>query len=191
MGKAELRTTRPKPQRFPLIYADPPWDYKDKRKGRGGAAGHYKTARMAEIAMHIEQFPAPEGCVLMCWQTWPMETEQDDLLRGLGWRKVGLGFIWHKLTVHGKEHFGGGLAGTRGNTEPCFMWRRGRHYPRRVNASVREWVDAPFTEHSAKPPEVRRRIEILFGDIPRIELYARGSVPGWHVWGDQAKEQVA
>lgn len=33
-------------------------------------------------------------------------------------------------------------------------------------------------EHSKKPSEVRNRIVDLFGDIPRIELFARQTVNG-------------
>jgi len=25
----------------------------------------------------------------------------------------------------------------------------------------------------------------LYGDVPRIELFAREHVPGWDVWGDE------
>ncbi len=169
-----------------LIYADPAWQYRDKRLKHGGAEAHYRTAKMAEIAMHIEVDgkPNPDGCTMACWQTWPMEREQDALLEGLGWKKITILFLWIKTTVNGKEHFGGGLAGTRANTEPCFLWRRGKAL-KRASASVRQLIFAPVTEHSAKPPEARTRLEKLYGEVPRIELYARDRTPGWEVWGDQ------
>jgi N6-adenosine-specific RNA methylase IME4 len=43
----------------------------------------------------------------------------------------------------------------------------------------------PRREHSRKPNEVRESIVRLFGDRPRIELFARQSEPGWAVWGNQ------
>ena len=43
---------------------------------------------------------------------------------------------------------------------------------------------APVGAHSAKPEEVRRRIERLFPG-PYLELYGRESVSGWTVWGSQ------
>ncbi|RDT47348.1 DNA methyltransferase, partial [Escherichia coli] len=41
-------------------------------------------------------------------------------------------------------------------------------------------------EHSEKPAEARHRLERLYGDVPRIELFSRRSVPGWDHWGNQA-----
>lgn len=169
---------------YRLVYADPPWKYRDKRRGRGGAEGYYPTLTMGQIAWHIESFANPKQCTLAAWQTWPMEEHQDALFRGLGFRKIGLLFLWEKLTVNGKEHFGGGLAGTRANTEPCFLWRRGPAL-RRWSASEREIIRDVVREHSAKPPEARARLSRLFRIRDRIELYAREQLNGWDVWGNQ------
>lgn len=38
-------------------------------------------------------------------------------------------------------------------------------------------------EHSTKPPEARERIVDLFGDVPRVELFARDMCPGWEQTG--------
>jgi len=43
---------------------------------------------------------------------------------------------------------------------------------------------APLREHSRKPDEAYTRIEGVFGDVPRIELFARHSAPGWSVAGN-------
>ncbi|MDA8008981.1 MAG: MT-A70 family methyltransferase, partial [Alphaproteobacteria bacterium] len=40
--------------------------------------------------------------------------------------------------------------------------------------------------HSAKPEEVRRRIEEMFPEQSRLELFARGRSPGWDAWGLEA-----
>ena len=37
-------------------------------------------------------------------------------------------------------------------------------------------------------PEVRERIVELFGDIPRIELFARESMSGWDCWGNETEK---
>lgn len=172
--------------RYRLIYADPPWQYRDKRQGRGGAEGHYRTLPLDEIGATITRHAA-ENCNLALWQTWPMEREQDDLLSGLGWKKIGLLFIWVKTTATGREAFGGGLAGTRANTEPCFLWRRGRGL-KRASAGEREILVAPQRAHSAKPDEARERLERLYPVEDRIELFARGAAPyGWDVYGDQVE----
>jgi N6-adenosine-specific RNA methylase IME4 len=51
--------------------------------------------------------------------------------------------------------------------------------------NIYQKVEAERTKHSKKPQEVRNRIELLFGDLPRIELFARQTSPGWDVWGNE------
>lgn len=38
--------------------------------------------------------------------------------------------------------------------------------------------------------EVRERIVQLFGDLPRIELFAREKTSGWHVWGNEVESDI-
>jgi N6-adenosine-specific RNA methylase IME4 len=47
----------------------------------------------------------------------------------------------------------------------------------------------PTREHSQKPAEARFRLEKLYGDVPRIELFSRCGAPGWDHWGNQAEQQ--
>ena len=42
-------------------------------------------------------------------------------------------------------------------------------------------------EHSRKPKETRDRIVRLVGDLPRLEMFARQSVEGWDVWGNEVE----
>lgn len=45
-------------------------------------------------------------------------------------------------------------------------------------------VMTPRRQHSRKPEVVRDMITRLFGDIPRVELFARQTTPGWAVLGN-------
>lgn len=45
-------------------------------------------------------------------------------------------------------------------------------------------------EHSHKPAIVRENIVRLFGDLPRIELFARQKVEGWDCWGNEVESDV-
>ena len=51
--------------------------------------------------------------------------------------------------------------------------------------TVQQVILSKIEEHSKKPSEVRNRIVDLFGDIPRIELFARQTVNGWDCWGNE------
>ena len=54
---------------------------------------------------------------------------------------------------------------------------------------VKQWIKAPAFIHSKKPNEVREKIVQLYGDIPRIEIFARTKVHGWDVIGNDEKLQ--
>ena len=91
------------------------------------------------------------------------------------------GFTWHKLSRTGRcDHFGSGHW-TRSNTENVLLATKGR--PRRACNSVRGMITAPVGEHSAKPAEARRRLELLMGDVPRVELFARVATTERHPAG--------
>lgn len=170
-----------------MIYADPPWSYKDKAKNRGGAERHYRTIpRMQTIGEHIEAHVDPLGTALACWHTGPLDSDIHRLWEAMGWVYRGWLFTWIKMTKHGRLHWGQGRVGTRANPELCKLWTKGRHPPKRVTGGVHSVIHAPVGKHSEKPAEARHRLERLFGDIDRVELYARGEVPGWRVWGDEA-----
>lgn len=55
----------------------------------------------------------------------------------------------------------------------------------RISASVKQIVFSCLGEHSEKPWEVKNRLEQLYGDVNRIELFARDMSQGWDAWGNQ------
>jgi N6-adenosine-specific RNA methylase IME4 len=71
---------------------------------------------------------------------------------------------------------------TRSNAEICVLATKGS--PSRLANDVHQVVTAAVGEHSAKPEEVRDRIERLFPG-PYLELYARMPAPNWTVWGNE------
>lgn len=50
--------------------------------------------------------------------------------------------------------------------------------------AVSSLIVSPVEAHSKKPDVVRDRIVEFCGDVPRIELFARQTAPGWDSWGD-------
>jgi len=93
-----------------------------------------------------------------------------------------------KTTEHGKSHFGMSHW-TRANTEDCLFTVRGK--PKRANADVRQFIEAPRGRHSTKPDEVRERLVRLMGDVPRLEMFAREEIPGGDVWGNEVESTIA
>ena len=72
---------------------------------------------------------------------------------------------------------------TRSNNEICLLATKGK--PKRVSKSVHQIIYEPIGKHSKKPVVVRDKIVELCGDLPRIELFARETSPGWDVWGNE------
>lgn len=147
---------------FGLIYADPPWQYRDRANaGRRGAAHKYPVMKLEDICSLPIQDLAAQDCLLAMWWTGPMVREAIAVVDAWGFRLVTMkGFTWHKLTKHGKSHIGMGHW-SRANTEDCLFAVRG--HPKRADAAVRQFVQAPRGAHSEKPGVVRDLLLRLVG----------------------------
>src|SRR5262249_21712501 len=152
---------------------------------------HYNTMTLDQIAgLPVKQLAA-DDCALFLWLTWPhfILGHHLPILDAWGFKPSSLGFVWVKtkpsatvVTLDGDGlHWGNGY-GSRANTEVCLYATRGSLL--RLATDVHQVVLAPVGEHSAKPEEVRRRIERLFAG-PYLELYGRKPVPNWTVWGNE------
>ncbi len=105
------------------------------------------------------------------------------LIEAWGFTYKSIAFQWVKQNRSGNGYFFGLGRWTRGNTEPCLIATKGK--PKRISASVSQLVFSPLRRHSQKPDEVRDLIVELMGDLPRIELFARDTAPGWDAWGNE------
>lgn len=174
-------------KKYNIIYADPPWKYNSranhKTRFRGGACGHYDLMPMKDIeALPVPQL-ASDNCVLFLWTTFPYLEEQIKLFKKWGFKYKTLGFSWIKTNLkNGKPFFGVGYY-AKSNCEVCLMGIKGRMKP--ISNTISSCIISPRREHSRKPDEVRERIVKLFGDIPRIELFARQYADGWDCWGNE------
>lgn len=194
-------------KKYNIIYADPPWSYKD-RSCQGNATQHYALMKDADICNLPIKNIAADNCVLFMWATYPKLKEALEIIRAWGFTYKTIGFQWVKENKSGNGHFFGLGRWTRGNSEPCLIASKGDLFPinlneeasapcliatkgkpKRVSASVGQLVFSPLRAHSQKPDEVRERIVELMGDLPRIELFARSATEGWDVWGNEAPNQ--
>ena len=55
---------------------------------------------------------------------------------------------------------------------------------------ISQVVFYPRLGHSVKPPIIREHLISLFGDLPRIELFARNRPKGWDVFGNEVEDSV-
>lgn len=175
-------------KKYSIIYADPPWNYRDKAKaGKRGAEFKYPVMRLKDIHQLPVDKIAAENAVLFLWITMPFLESAIRVMRAWGFEYKTMGFTWIKRAKNGGVRWGMGNW-TRANPEFCLIGTRGK--PKRVSAGVHSVVETIPGRHSEKPEAVRDRIVELMGDIPRIELFARQTTPGWDVWGNEVESEV-
>jgi N6-adenosine-specific RNA methylase IME4 len=169
-------------KKYQIIYADPPWQYRDKA-GKRGADKKYEV----KDKQWIDNLPvidiADDNSILFLWVTMPHLNGCWELITKWGFEYKTVAFTWVKRNKEAPTWFWGMGSWTRANAELCLLATRGK--PKRMNAGIHSVIDSAIREHSQKPDEVRDRIVKLCGDVPRIELFAREITPGWDAWGNQ------
>ena len=127
---------------------------------------------------------ASENAVLFMWATFPNLPLALDAIKAWGFTYKTCAFTWLKQNKKSSGLFWGMGYYTRSNAEVCLLATKGKPLPR-MSHSVHSAIVSPIEEHSKKPDEARNRIVDLFGDLPRIELFARQHADGWECWGNE------
>jgi len=186
-------------KKYCIIYADPPWEYRVwSKKGEGrSAASHYSTQAIA----HLKNLPVAKicaaNCVLLMWATAPCLKEAFELGEAWGFTYKTVAFVWVKTNKNNQTLFTGLGYYTRANAEMVLLFTKGKPLKRK-HKNVKQVLISKIGEHSVKPPEIRERIVLLFGDLPRVELFARsrqGFFPdyeyeGWDVFGNEVNNSI-
>ena len=171
-------------KKYNIIYADPPWSYKDKAlAGNRGACCKYPTMSIEDICNLPVANISDKDCILFMWVTMPKLNECLDVIKSWGFEYKTSAFTWVKKNRKSDSLFMGMGRWTRANAEICLLATKGK--PKRVSASVHSVIVSNIQEHSKKPNEARTRIVDLCGDQPRIELFARQYADGWDCWGNE------
>lgn len=90
----------PNVKTYNLIYADPPWEYRDKCHAGERGAG-YKYDPMSDG--NIEDFPvgrlAADNCALFLWATYPKLPEAMAVMKAWGFTYKTVAFTWVKMNT--------------------------------------------------------------------------------------------
>ena len=179
-------------KKYNIIYADPPWSFSSKEIQRYGGGGgvRFGSPRKGYPVQHsnwIRQLPvssiAARDCALFLWSTDAHIKEAIEVMEAWGFKYKTVAFVWEKKTARGLIATNLG-AWTLKSYELCLLGTRGRMLQHKKVNNICQRVEEKRTGHSRKPERVRRNIEKLFGELPRIELFARQETEGWDVWGD-------
>lgn len=172
-------------KKYSIIYADPPWEFSTwSKKAQRHVSKHYSTMTTQEIENIPVEKLAVDNAVLLMWATFPKLPHAMATIKAWGFTYKTCAFTWLKQNKKAPTLFWGMGYYTRSNAEICLLATKGKPLPR-VSRRVHSVILSPVAEHSKKPDEVRDRIVELFGDIPRIELFARQHTEGWDCWGNE------
>lgn len=166
---------------YRVIYADPPWEYGDKRTNdeqSGSAESQYPTMPIDEIcSMPVREIAAADS-VLFLWATAPCLPEAMQVIEAWGFSYKAQ-FVWDKV-----KGFNGHYNDVR--HELLLIATRGSCVPdiETLDPSV---IEAKRTKHSRKPDLFYELVERMYplGERTHVELFARRARNGWQSWGNQ------
>lgn len=175
---------------FATVLADPPWQFAN-RSGKI-APEHkrltrYPTLKLAEICEMPVQNVCRDSAHLYLWCPNALLPEGVEVMKAWGFNYKS-NLVWHKVRKDGGSDGRGVGFYFRNVTELILFGVRGKNA--RTLAPARSQVNLMATqkrEHSRKPDEQYEIVEAC-SPGPYLELFARGTRPGWTSWGNQASE---
>ena len=176
-------------RRYQVIYADPPWAYRNKKTGGSmvsGSDAKYNVMSIDEIAKLPVSDIADKASALFLWTTTPMLQDAFYIMNEWGY-KYKTAIYWRKIMSLGMGFW------YRGQVEVCLLGIRGKVKAFRIQKA--NFIQTKAFRHSEKPQEMRDLIEMT-GLQPRIELFARQKVEGWtslglEISGKTIQEELA
>lgn len=174
--------------RFSTVLADPPWQFVN-RTGKI-APEHRRLSRYGTMTLpEIMELPvddiAKPTAHLYLWVPNALLPDGLAVMKAWGFTYKS-NLVWHKVRKDGGSDGRGVGFYFRNVTELILFGVRGKNA--RTLAPGRSQVNLLATrkrEHSRKPSEQYRIVEDC-SPGPYLELFARGTRPGWIMWGDQA-----
>lgn len=172
-------------EKFEIIYADPPWDYKGQLQHNGvggvesgGAQKHYSTVTLDDLTnLNIKKITAGKALLFM-WSSSPHLDQAIELGKAWGFSWATVAFVWNKMKTNPGFY-------TLSQCELCLVFRHGKIPTPRGARNIRQYIEEKRGRHSQKPDEVRKRISEMFPKQKKIELFARSTIEGWTAWGNE------
>ena len=178
--------------KYQIIYADPPWSYyndstalPDCTTVSGVRRPPYPVMSSKDIKELPIQSIADDDCILLIWTTDYHLQKCIEIISAWGFTYKTVGFVWQKLNKSGSPVCFTGAYTLKSGCELCLLATKGNTKGWVKDKKVRALVQSERQSHSKKPDSVREDIVKLFGDRPRIELFARDTYEGWDCFGNQ------
>lgn len=176
--------------KFSTILADPPWQFQN-RTGKM-APEHKRLSRYPTLTLEeIKKIPVADVTTdtahLYLWIPNALLSDGLEVMKAWGFTYK-TNIIWYKIRKDGGPDRRGVGFYFRNVTEILLFGVRGKNVrtlkPGRTQENI---IVKQKREHSRKPDEQYDLIEACSWG-PFLEMFARGSRPNWHCWGNQAVE---
>ena len=126
---------------------------------------------------------ASDNCLLFMWVTSPFLKIGIDLLSDWNFDFSTVAFVWYKERTNPGSY-------TLSETELCIVAKKGKIPTPRGSRNQRQFLSELRTKHSKKPDEIRNRIERMFPEQNKVELFARQNYEGWDAWGNEVENSI-
>lgn len=164
---------------FSIVLSDPPWAFASNsvEKPSKNARRHYDTMPLKDIASIPVSALAAKDSLLLLWATVPMLEHALHVMRA--WR-----FRYKSQLVWDKGRIGTGYW-ARNRHEIVLIGTRGRFPCAQPALFPTSIIPGKRTVHSRKPTWLHDVIDARHPDLPKLELFARATRPGWVALGNQ------
>lgn len=175
---------------YDVVLTDPPWAYYGSPDKMAAAGKHYGLLDYAGISALTPPL-VDRNSILFMWTTSAFMDRSIQLLNDWGLFYRGVSFVWVKVKKDGTPF---GARGVRPSiTKPLTEFviagspmAKGR--PLKLHdESICQTVFAQVREHSRKPDEVHERIERMYPQATKLEMFARTVRPGWDTFGNETE----
>ena len=175
--------------KYDIVLADPPWEYYGQQDKWAAAAKFYHLLKDEALGALDVPGILNEPGILFLWTTSSKLDKAVWLIEEWSLYYRGVAFVWIKTKQDSITPIG--AQGVRPSiTKPLteFVLAASNVWGRPLklsDESICQTIFAPKQEHSKKPDEVQERIERMYPDYSKIELFARRQREGWVTWGDE------
>lgn len=163
-------------KKYQIIYADPPWSYRNKKTGgsmSSGSESKYPTLSLDEIVNIPIKNISDKNSVLFLWATVPLMPEAFSVMGAWNFKYKTM-LTWRKIMSLGMGHW------FRGQCEHLLFGVRGKIKAFRLQEP--NFIQCKVLKHSQKLEEFRSLINRATKNMNpcnKIELFARQKVEGW------------
>lgn len=177
-------------KKFATVLADPPWRFQNrtgKMAPEHRRLNRYGTMTLEEIiALPVADVTASPAHLYL-WVPNALLPQGLEVMKAWGFEYKS-NIVWHKVRKDGGSDGRGVGFYFRNVTELVLFGTRGKNartlQPGRTQVNL---LGTRKREHSRKPDEFYDIVEAC-SPGPRLEIFARGTRPGWTTWGDQSED---